>query len=156
MLNKGLQMFEFIKKIFKQKENNNNDYNLIDLLKKDHQKLISICNKIEIELNNNNFQIIKEELQKFITDYNKHIIVEDTQLYIKLEEKYKEQTQILNTIKNIEIDMNTITKTILDFEKKFDTINSDNKEAFWSELKSIESILIQRIELEEERLYTLL
>ena len=149
-------MFEFIKKIFKQKENNNNDYNLIDLLKKDHQKLISICNKIEIELNNNNFQIIKEELQKFITDYNKHIIVEDTQLYIKLKEKYKEQTQILNTIKNIENDMNTITNTILDFEKKFDTINSDNKEAFWSELKSIESILIQRIELEEERLYTLL
>ena len=148
-------MISFFKKIFQKKEQNN-EKNLISILINDHKNLIQIYEKIDKLMEKNDFINVQYEVKKFISEYNKHIVLEDTHLYIALEEKYKDKPEILNTIKNISKDMHAISKTITLFEKKHTTLNHDNKTIFEEEFKYIGQILLARIELEEERLYPLL
>jgi len=150
-------MISFFKKLFTQKKEVSQDTNLIDILKDDHKRLIGIYSKINKNIQKNDFVNTQKLVGEFISEYNKHILLEDTKLYIELKEKYKEHQSILNTIKNIEKDMNGITKVINSFEKKYiNNINNSNKEEFIKNLIEIGEILTQRIELEEERLYSLL
>jgi len=148
-------MFQFIKKLFGQnkvaKENN-----LINILKNDHQNLIKIYVNIDKAMEKNDFTQAQYEVKKFISEYNKHILLEDTKLYIALEDKYREKKQILKTIEKIEKDMNSITRAITFFERKYKIINHDNRDIFMEELKHIGQVLTERVELEEERLYPLL
>jgi len=116
-------MISFFKKLFTQKKEVSQDTNLIDILKDDHKRLIGIYSKINKNIQKNDFVNTQKLVGEFISEYNKHILLEDTKLYIELKEKYKEHQSILNTIKN---------------------------------LIEIGEILTQRIELEEERLYSLL
>jgi len=146
-------MIQFFKKLFGTKKQNNA---LIDTLKGDHKNLVNIYTKIHKAVEKNNFAQAQSELKNFVHEYNKHILLEDTQLYIALEEKYKDKKQILKTIRSIGKDMNDITRTITFFEKKYKIINNSNKEEFLAELDNIGEVLVKRVEFEEERLYTLL
>jgi DNA-directed RNA polymerase subunit L len=148
-------MFSFLKKIFGS-TNDKTEHELISTLKNDHKNLIKLYKNVEDYLQKDDFVSTKKELKKFVSLYNRHILLEDTQLYISLEEKYKEQKQILKTIKSISKDMNSITRAITFFEKKYPSINSENKEMFLEEFREIGKILLDRVDLEEERLYTLL
>jgi len=146
-------VFEFFKKLFKK---DNQEQSLIDTLKKDHQKLIEVYTKISNAINKDDFEQTKILVKEFVGEYNKHILLEDVELYVALEEKYKEKKQILRTIKTIEKDMNNITKTITFFERKYKEITPNNKDLFLEEFRNIGRVLTQRVELEEERLYPLL
>jgi len=146
-------MFEFIKKLFNKKNDKNE---LISTLKNDHKKLIQIYQEIDKAIEIDDFFNAQQNLKKFTENYNKHILLEDTQLYIALENQYKDSKQILKVIKTISKDMNGITRAITFFEKKYLNINANNKEEFMEEFKEIGIILLDRIELEEERLYPLL
>ena len=146
-------MFEFIKKLFNKKNDKNE---LISTLKNDHKKLIQIYQEIDKAIEIDDFFNAQQNLKKFTENYNKHILLEDTQLYIALENQYKDSKQILKVIKTISKDMNSITRAITFFEKKYHNINANNKEEFMEEFKEIGTILLDRIELEEERLYPLL
>jgi len=148
-------MFEFLKNLFSTKKENN-FINLIDILKNDHKNLIEIYQKIDNYIEKNDFTNAKQELKKFINKYNRHILLEDTQLYITLEEQYKDKKQILKVIHSISKDMNSITRAITFFEKKYSEINENNKNEFKEEFREIGTILLDRVELEEERLYPLL
>ena len=148
-------MFEFFKKLFRQKEENK-EKNLISILKNDHQKLLKVYTNINKAMEKNDFVQATYEVKKFISEYNKHILLEDTNLYIVLEEKYKNKKQILKTIEKIEKDMNSITRAISFFERKYKTINYENRDIFMEEFKHIGQVLTERVELEEERLYPLL
>jgi len=52
--------------------------------------------------------------------------------------------------------MNSITRAITFFERKYKDITFNNRDIFMEEFKHIGSVLTQRVELEEERLYPLL
>ena len=107
-------------------------------------------------MEDNNFVAAQNSVKKFINEYNRHILLEDTQLYIALEEMYADKKHILKTIQTIERDMNAITRAITFFERKFKTINYENRDIFMEEFKYIGQVLVDRVELEEERLYPLL
>jgi regulator of sigma D len=144
---------DFIKNLLKPKNAHNG---LIDTLKKDHQKLFEIYTNISKSLQSNRFLDVQNSVKQFVNEYNKHILLEDTQLYVALEEKYKNRKTILRTIKDIEKDMNSITRAIKFFEKKYSQVNYDNRDIFEEELKYIGQVLTDRVQLEEERLYPLL
>jgi len=95
-------------------------------------------------------------LKKFINLYNKHILLEDTQLYIALKEKYNDKKTVLKVIQDIEKDMDAITRALKFFERKYTIINEDKKDLFIEELEHIGKVLVERVTLEEERLYPLL
>jgi len=146
-------MIKFFKRLFGTKRQNDA---LINTLKKDHKDLVNIYVSINKAMEKNDFHKAQTELKKFVHEYNKHILLEDTQLYIALEEKYQDKKQVLKTIRTIAKDMNGITRTISFFEKKYQHINSNNKEEFLKEFHNIGEVLTKRVEFEEERLYTLL
>jgi len=81
-------MFSFFTKFFN-KKNESNENNLITTLKNDHKKLIDIYVKIDKAMEKNDFVQAKYEIKNFVNEYNKHILLEDTQLYIALEENFK-------------------------------------------------------------------
>ena len=143
-------MFQFLKKMFEKKNP------LISTLKDDHQKLFELYKYLLDETEKNNFANVQNGVKKFVNEYNKHILLEDTQLYVALEEKYKDRKTILRTIKDIEKDMDAITRAIKFFEKKYSLINYENRDIFLEELKYIGQVLTDRVKLEEERLYPLL
>jgi len=152
--NKESGMFGFLKNIFSSKEKK--EKNIISILKDDHKRLIDIYVKIDKAMDKNDFVLAQHEVANFVREYNKHILLEDTQLYVALEEKYQDKKHILKTIKAISKDMNAITRAITFFERKYKEINYNNRDIFMEEFKHIGSVLTQRVELEEERLYPLL
>jgi NAD+--asparagine ADP-ribosyltransferase len=146
-------MFEFIKNIFKEEDKNKA---LISLLIKDHRKLFELYAELHKTLESENFEDIRLAMQHFINAYHQHILLEDTKLYVALEEKYKGKKTILDTIKVIEKDMNEITRSINFFERKYMSLTPDKLNSCIEELNHIGEILSQRVELEENRLYNLL
>ena len=146
-------MFDFIKNFFKQEDKNKN---LISLLIKDHQKLFELYTELHKSLESKNFEEIRLSIKHFVNAYHQHILLEDTKLYVALEEKYKDKKTILETIKVIEKDMNEITRSIKFFEKKYISLTPDKLNSCIEELNYIGEVLTRRVELEENRLYNLL
>jgi len=145
-------MFQFITDIFKKE----NPKELIEILQNEHQILVEIYTKITNHVDNDEFEKVESEIKNFVEVYNNHISLEDNKLYVALEEKYKNQPKMLETIKEIEVNMNSITKAIKFFEEKHTSISKNTKDIFIDEFKHIGSILSARVELEEKRLYPLL
>jgi len=146
-------MISIIKKLFKKEDEHKG---LIDNLIEDHKNLLGIYTEMVTEIKNDNFAEVQSLLNKFMQEYRKHILIEDTKLYIALEEKYKDKKQVLSTIQDISKDMDKITKSLNFFKRKYSVINEANRNEFIKELEEIGAVLVERIELEEERLYTLL
>ena len=146
-------MFDFIKNLFQKKDNNED---LINLLIKDHQKLFELYTELHKSLESKNFEEIRLSIKHFVNAYHQHILLEDTKLYVALEEKYKGKKTILETIKVIEKDMNEITRSIKFFERKHMSLTPDKLNSCIEELNYIGEVLTRRVELEENRLYNLL
>ena len=146
-------MFDFIKNLFQKKDNNED---LINLLIKDHQKLFELYTELHKSLESKNFEEIRLAIKHFVNAYHQHILLEDTKLYVALEEKYKGKKTILETIKVIEKDMNEITRSIKFFERKYISLTPDKLNSCIEELNYIGEVLTRRVELEENRLYNLL
>jgi len=140
----------FLKKWFKK------DNYLITTLKKDHLNLLNIFNELKEISQENDFEKIQSQIKLFVNEYYKHILLEDTQLYQALKEKYQNEPHIAQSIINLEKEMNKITRAIKFFDRKYSNgLNKNNKDIYLEELNHIGNILKERIDLEEERLYPL-
>jgi regulator of sigma D len=99
---------------------------------------------------------IQRLLTQFLTLYKNHILLEDTKLYIGLQEKYKDHFRITKMIDEMQKEMNGITRVVTMFVRKYEhELNYSNLEEFSNELSKIGQALAKRITTEEERLYPL-
>ncbi|ACM92382.1 putative hemerythrin HHE cation binding domain subfamily [Nautilia profundicola AmH] len=128
---------------------------LISELKHDHQKLFSLFNKIEKNIQKRNYEKIPEILKKFHYEYRLHIIYEDNYFYTYMKRKYKNDDKILEFINQKQEEMKSITKAIADFINRFDSIKEIQTEKFKNELQKLGKALKSRVEFEEKELYTL-
>ena len=128
---------------------------LITELKNDHKKLFSLFNKIEKNLQKQNFRKIPELLKKFHYEYKLHIIYEDNYFYTYLKNKYKKDRTVLNFIEEKQKEMKVISKSITKFINKYNSIEKIKTPAFENELKILGNALYKRISFEESKLYTL-
>ncbi|WP_187648232.1 hemerythrin domain-containing protein [Nitrosophilus labii] len=166
---------DFIKKLlnlFKEKRDDrkskyntefqkNEDFNesLIDDLKNDHKTLFKIYSEIKelYENNPSNYKDISEKLHDFKLTLEVHLMVEDSQLYTYLEKKYSDNKTYEKFIKDVEHEMATIAKEVLNFIRKYNDYQMYQKynNDFLNELENIGNVLTKRVELEEKRLYSL-
>jgi len=132
---------------------------LIELLKNDHKSLFKIYKELIFIYNNNSmdFKRISEKLHDFKLALEVHLMVEDTQLYGYLEQKYANIENHRNFIKDVEHEMETIAKEVLNFVRKYSNYEMFKKynANFIDELQKIGKVLTKRVETEEKRLYIL-
>jgi len=144
-------MISFLKNFFRKKENH-----LITVLENDHKELLKIYNEMVQKSKEMKYKEIKTLLHKFLILYKNHILLEDTKLYIGLQNKYKDYFRVAKMIEDMQKEMNGITRTVTMFVRKYEhSLSYSNLEEFSNELSQIGQALGKRITTEEERLYPL-
>jgi regulator of sigma D len=144
-------MFNFFKKFFGNKESK-----LIKILENDHKELLKIYNEMVKKSREMKYNEVKNLLKQFLVAYKNHILLEDTKLYIGLQDKYKDYFRVAKMIDEMQKEMNGITRTVTMFVRKYENdLNYSNLEEFSNELSQIGQALGRRITTEEERLYPL-
>ena len=133
------------------KENTLYQNKLIQELNQEHQNLFNLYLKISKETNHKKKLNL---LKKFYYDYHLHILKEDKQLYSHLFIKYRFIPETYKFIKEKQEEMKKITEFIESFAKKYSTIESIKKENFNTYLEKLGEALTQRVEFEENKLYT--
>ena len=119
-------------------------------LAQEHQHLIELIKKIKQE---QNYKKKLKLLKKFYYEYNLHTLKEEKQLYNYLKIKYKFLPDKQEYIQQKHKEIKDITNFIEEFAKKYS--KNIQTEEFEKEFKTLENILVQRIKLEEEKLFSL-
>lgn len=130
---------------------------LIDSLKDDHQELFKIYGELVELANNDAFIKVPTKLGEFKLALQAHILVENVQFYVYVEELHKSDPTHSEFIRDVRKEMNTIARVVVNFVKKYQmkVFTPDVKKMFFEELNAIGEALTKRVEMEESKLYTL-
>lgn len=130
---------------------------LIPALLDDHQQLVEIYSRIGTLIPQEKFAEIQSLLGVLKNEFNRHIMQENVSFYCYLEQQFSEDENHLETIKEYRKEMNGISHAFIKFIKKWkvEYLNADNLAEFQTEYDAIGAVLAQRINREENELYTL-
>ncbi len=130
---------------------------LIPSLLNDHQQLVEIYSRISMLISQGNFAEIQSLLGVLKNEFNRHIMQENVSFYCYIEQQFAQDENHLETIKEYRKEMNGISHAFIKFIKKWqaENISLDNLTEFQTEYGAIGDILAQRINREENELYTL-
>ena len=131
---------------------------LISMLESDHKQLFKIYSElIKLFKKDNNYRNVNRKLIDFKMALQIHLMVEDTQLYGYLEQRYSDNKMVLEFIKDVQKEMTLIAETAVLFVRKYTDVRmyNDNKDNFIKDLENIGKVLTKRVNMEESRLYSL-
>ncbi len=130
---------------------------LIDALKDDHSDLIELYSEIAHIMASGHYDAIPEALTSFKTKLDVHLLTENLRFYCYLEQNLSGHTAELELMKSFRREMSSIARAVVGFVRKwqFTVITKANKDSFLEEYAQIGDALTQRIEREENSLYTL-
>jgi hypothetical protein len=129
---------------------------LIRKFKKDHQKLLDIYGDMLEYHKEKKFPELKKSMKNFRVTVNLHILEEDEKLYSYLVQESKGDQDKIKMHKEVHDEMKEIVKVVSNFFDKYENNLLGSKEdKFEEELQGIGSVLVDRIEREENGLYTL-
>jgi len=142
-------MIKNIKKFFAKKK-------LTEEFHNEHAKLYEIYLKIIEAADYENVNFLTKNFNEFIQGLTAHLQKEDELLYKIIEDNFEKRNPditIQNYINEIKKEMEKITSKFERFLKKYQNINKNNIKNFKNEFVYIMSIIIKRIQLEENILY---
>ena len=130
---------------------------LIPSLLNDHQQLVEMYGRIGTLIPQGNFTEIQSLLGVLKNEFNRHIMQENVSFYCYIEQQFAQDENHLETIKEYRKEMNGISHAFIKFIKKWqaENISLDNLTEFQTEYNAIGDVLAQRINREENELYTL-
>ena len=133
------------------------DPDLIEELKQDHAALLALYKEIETQAHRNDFQAVHQTLASFKTMFHSHILQENVKLYVYLRHALETEADSQAIVSGMRREMGQIGKVVNQFIGKYSTWpwSDDLQKGFSAELAQIGAALVDRIELEEETLYTL-
>lgn len=130
---------------------------LVASLKKDHQVLLGVAGEIVAAWNARNSDLLYDKLHAFKDGLNGHLLTENVKFYAYLEQRYgsDEETRVL--IHQFRQEMNGIAKAATAFIRKYHVKpwTDELHNAFKGEFDQVATLLVKRIEREENQLYTL-
>jgi hypothetical protein len=131
------------------------DEHLIGRLKDDHGDLVRLFTSVIRHAENKRFTKAITELSSFRTLLTSHLITENTKLYIYLNYAYKQDSATSEMVSHFRKEMSQIGKAVMSFIQEYDRsgITVSNQQAFLRQAREIATILVNRIETEEQRLY---
>lgn len=133
------------------------DPQLIDKFKNDHHQLLGLFGAIKSAFDAGNYALVAENLDKFRSGLQAHLLVENVRLYIYLEHMLAGDETSYELVHGFRREMEGIGRVAVAFLTKYKTIGVDKDLAasFGRELDGIGKVLVDRITREEETLYPL-
>lgn len=130
---------------------------LIPHLKDDHAGLLKLYGGIEGMAKGGKYAGIGPALKLFKSKFDLHVLTENVKFYCYLEEKFGRRPGALKTIKDFRGEMNAIARGVVNFVRKWSEsgVKADTGAAFLAELGQVGALLVQRVQREENELYTL-
>jgi len=128
---------------------------LISELKEDHQDLINLYVEIGNTFQNKKYKKTADLLKKFEEMYKLHILLEDNKFYPYMENKFKNNPEVLELIRDKKEEMNNISKVLTKFLKKYQKEHNLLNGSFLADYEQIKSALLERVKFEESKMYPL-
>ena len=128
---------------------------LIEKLNREHKHLLGMVLAIEEFIKTEKVKLIKKMLKKLKKELELHLLYEDTNLYEHLYLRYKFSPNVREEILNKHNEMKQIAEIAQGFFQKYANLEKKMIEEFNKELQTIKSVLLKRVEFEEEILYEL-
>jgi regulator of sigma D len=130
---------------------------LIPHLKHDHTELVELYGAIDGFIQQQQYEYIAPGLEELKSKFNLHIMQENLHFYCYLEQSFQDQHDQLEMVKGYRKEMNAISAAVVRFIKKWQgqVIDSTNIADFSQEYNAVGDVLAQRIDQEENHLYTL-
>jgi hypothetical protein len=131
------------------------DPTLVVRLKNDHDQILLSFKSLLQYAQQENFDSIKSELDKFTRSLNSHMILEFTKLYIFMEYVFKDQEENSRIIGKFRREMIEIGKFTRGFHEKWMNTKfySQIVPQFIDEAMDVGDVLVRRMNAEEQRLY---
>ena len=142
---------------FKQKKKNDLPYDakLIKKFHKDHKKLVATAIKISKKIEAEEHDKIKPLLKQLKLEILGHFMEEDIKLYRYLKKYYANSEESMALINTFEESIKAIQKDVISFLDNYTQENSTLDTNFKKRFHTIVNDLGNRIETEENSLYTL-
>ncbi len=133
------------------------DPELVNSLKSDHQELVRIYTTIKSAAAESRYDEIRNLLSNFKLTFQTHIAVENVRFYVYVQQHAALDADTSNFIADVRKEMNGIARAVMKFVDTYMTLppTSSTVSGFNSELDQIGTVLVQRVQLEESRLYSL-
>lgn len=133
------------------------DTGLVDKLKEDHKELVRIYTAIKAAAADNRFGDLHDLLSHFKLTFQLHIAMENVKFYVYVQQRMAQDTDASNFIAEVRREMNDIARAVLKFVDAYMTAPPTpvTVTGFNDELDQIGAVLVQRVEKEENRLYSL-
>ncbi len=130
---------------------------LVNNLHADHKILINHFGEIKAAFGSGKFNKVEEKLKTFKHLLTDHLLTENVRLYIYLGHEFAQDEVTSDLVKEFKREMNQISKVVMAFLTKYETIGVDKglAESFGKELNAIGKALVERIQREENTLYPL-
>jgi len=131
------------------------DAKLIERLKQDHAQLIRIFQSLTVAVKLKKYAEAQDLLDTFKSLFNAHALTEYTKLYIFLDYAFRSDPTHHELIIQFRKEMHDIGRAVRAFYIKWSSQSPETlgSAIFKTEIEIIGSILIERIETEESRLY---
>lgn len=133
------------------------DPELVAKLEADHKRLLMMFTAITKMAEKEEFHKIPKALNTFRRTLNAHLLLENVKLYIYLKNCLASDPASLELMTGMQVEMQAIARAVAKFLKKYITLSwtPEMKRDFAKELARVGSILVDRIDSEEETLYSL-
>ncbi len=133
------------------------DPELVNALKHDHQELVSIYTTIKSAAAESRYGDIRDLLSHFKLSFQTHIAVENVRFYVYVQQHAALDADTSNFIADVRKEMNGIARAVMKFVETYMTVppTPSTVTGFNAELDEIGAVLVQRVKLEESRLYSL-
>lgn len=133
------------------------DSDLVGKLKEDHQELVRIYSAIKSAATENRYGDIHDLLSNFKLTFQTHLAVENVRFYVYVQQHMSLDAETSNFIADVRKEMNGIARAVLKFVDTYMAAPPTPVTAtgFHAELDQIGPVLVQRVQLEENRLYSL-
>lgn len=134
------------------------DPGLVDSLKRDHDGLVTLFQRIGKLLQDGHSDEIRGELVNFKTRLEAHILTENVRFYTYLEQSLREDAHNAELMRDFRREMNTIARGAVNFIKKYQApgaFDAELRDAFAKDYDAVGELLTQRIQREESSLYPL-
>jgi len=133
------------------------DGGLVAKLKGDHQELVRIYTSIKSAAAENRFGNLHDLLSNFKLTFQMHIALENVKFYVYVQQRTAQDAEASTFISDVRREMNDIARAVLKFVDAYMATPPalSTVAAFNAELDQIGAVLVQRVEKEESRLYSL-
>jgi regulator of sigma D len=133
------------------------DPELVGKLKDDHKELVRIYTAIKTAATENRYAELHDLLANFKLTFQTHLAVENVRFYVYVQQHMALDADTSNFIADVRKEMNNIARAVLKFVDTYMAAppTPSDVAGFHAELDQIGPVLVQRVQLEESRLYSL-